>query len=113
MSNAIFVGWNRSVAGRESHALEHFGEWGGWLGSLKADGSIGDFDIIQLQVHGGDLNGFAVVKGSTDQLQKLQATDAWQDHLARGTRNMVGLGVIPGFVGEELNKQMVRYQKYI
>jgi hypothetical protein len=113
MSNAIFVGWNRAIAGRESHSLEHFGEGGGWLGKQKADGNIADFDIVTLQVHGGDLNGFAVVKGDAAQLTKLQDSEEWQDHIARGARNMQGLGVIPAFVGDELAKQLGRFQKYL
>ncbi len=111
--NALFVGWNRAESGRESHAVEHFAEWSAWLGKLQADGKIDSFDIVMLDVHGGDMNGFAVIKGDNAKLNALRNEDEWMDHLARGDRNMAGLGVINAIHGSEIAPQMARIQKYI
>jgi hypothetical protein len=112
-NNAIFVGWNRAVSGRESHSLEHFAEWSNYLTGLKKNGKIDSFDSVVLDPHGGDLNGFTVIRGDGDKLDAVRGTDEWKNHIVRGQRNLDNLGIVPAVVGDQVEERIKLFQKYI
>lgn len=107
--SALMIGWNRPVAGREMAAVEHFQSAMAYMGKLKAAGTIDSFEPVLLQTHGGDLNGFVLVKGNTDKLDTLVTTDEWRDMIIKSNILLQGHGVISGLYGEELQQEMGRY----
>jgi len=62
-SSVILFGWNRSIPGREKVSAGHFDEFVKYLGGLQQKGAIQAFDIMLLDAHGGDLNGFFLIRG--------------------------------------------------
>jgi hypothetical protein len=96
----IFFGWNRSVPGREQISLQHFQEFTQYAGGLQASGAIDSFEPVLLTNHGGDLNGFFLIRGSMEQLSALRATEEWQMHVSRGGYHLDGMGVVEGVTGE-------------
>ena len=62
-SSVIVFGWNRSIPGREKVSAGHFDEFVKYLTELQQKGTIQVFDVIFLDAHGGDLNGFALIRG--------------------------------------------------
>jgi hypothetical protein len=113
MSNAIFVGWNRAVGGREKKAIEHFGEFIGWLGIQMGQGKIDSFEPVIIDSHGGDLNGFVLIKGKPDKLAAFVQSEEWLNHVVRGQIHMDRLGVVTARVGDEVPKMMQRFGKHI
>jgi hypothetical protein len=99
-TDVILVGWNRAVPGREALAAEHFQEFLGYLGGLQGAGAIESFEPVLLAHHGGDLNGFFLLRGDGAQLAALQGTPEWLKHLTRGGFNMEGFGSVKGVTGE-------------
>jgi len=64
-SNVMLFGWNRSIPGREKTSAQHFEEFVKYLGGLQQKGAIQGFDTVFLDTHGGDLNGFFLIKGDS------------------------------------------------
>ena len=62
--SALFVGWNQPARGREAGAVAAFGEGVQYFGELAARGEIESFEPFFLDAHGGDLNGFFLVRAN-------------------------------------------------
>jgi hypothetical protein len=108
-TEVIFYGWNRSVPGREQVSAAHFQEYLGYLGELQQNGDIDSFEVVLLGPHGGDLNGFFLIRGNNDQLNALQASDAYLNHVVRGGLHLEGAGAIRGVTGEGVMDWMNRW----
>ncbi|HSR30912.1 MAG TPA: hypothetical protein VLY63_10130, partial [Anaerolineae bacterium] len=70
--NVVFVGWDRAVPGRETASLELFQEFHVYLGGLQGQGTIDSFETVLLAAHGGDLNGFVLIRGEQGKLDAMQ-----------------------------------------
>jgi hypothetical protein len=105
----LFIGWNRAIPGREKVALELFREAVAFYSAQKASGQIASFDPVILSAHGGDLNGFILVKGEQAKLDALQHSDKFQDLTTKVALNVQGVGVIRGWSGESLGGVIERY----
>jgi hypothetical protein len=64
----LFIGWNRPVVGREQQAMELWQKAMEYYGKLQADGRIESFEPVILTAHGGDLNGFVMLRGGAEKL---------------------------------------------
>ena len=105
-SSVILFGWNRSIPGREKVSAGHFDEFVKYLGGLTQKGTIHAFDIVFLDAHGGDLNGFLLIKGESAKLDTLRSTTDWITHITRASLHLEGVGVIHGVTGDEIVKRM-------
>ena len=112
-TNVLFVGWDRAVSGREAAASEHFAEVMQYFGGLQQAGKIDSFEPVLLTAHGGDLNGFVLVRGDAAQLNALQGNEEWLDHMTRASMNLDGFGAVWGAIGEGIAAQMARWNKFI
>jgi hypothetical protein len=106
----LFIGWGEVVRGREERAIEVFNEGIRYYGQLQEDGRIESFEPCLLDPHGGDLAGFVLVRGSTEQMDALHHDDEFQRQMTRANLIVDNLGVIHAYMGEELGRQMSRYQ---
>ncbi len=105
-SNAIFFGWSRSLPGRERLSAEHFGEFVGYLGALQKGGQIQSFDVMFLNPHGGDMNGFFLIRGDSGKLDAVIASDDWVKHMMRANMHLDGSGAVRGVTGDLVAKRM-------
>ena len=105
-SSVILFGWNRSIPGREKVSAGHFDEFVTYLGGLKQKGTIQAFDVVFLDAHGGDLNGFFLIKGESAELDRVRSTTDWITHITRASLHLEGAGVIHGVTGDEVMKRM-------
>jgi hypothetical protein len=112
-SNLIFFGWDRPVPGREQMSVEHFGEFLEYLTGLQRQGAIDSFEPVLLNPHGGDLNGFLLIRGNNDALDALVASDEWMNHVSRGGLHLEGMGLIRGASGDLVMEWMERYSRII
>ena len=62
--------------------------------------------FVSLDPHGGDLNGFFLIKGDSGRLDTLTATDAWTEHMTRASLHLEGSGSVRGVAGEAVAKRM-------
>ncbi len=109
----LFVGWNRPVVGREKQAMQLFPKSIEYYTKLKKEGKIEDFDPVLLGGHGGDLNGFILLKGSAQRLAEIREDGAFLDLLTEAEYCLEGFGVILGYIGEGLTDQFSRWSKFV
>jgi hypothetical protein len=107
---ALFIGWGQVVRGREKRALQVFNESVEYWGGLQGDGKIEDFEVVLLAPHGGDLAGFALLRGSQDQINALRADEEFDRRVARADLIIDSQGVIDALIGEGIARGMAQYQ---
>jgi hypothetical protein len=109
----LFVGWNRSVVGREQQAMQLFQKTVEFYGKLQADGRIEGFESVLLSAHGGDLNGFFLLKGEAQKLGELQGDTTFVDISIEAGYCLEGTGIVPGLIGEGVTNAFARWSKFI
>jgi hypothetical protein len=114
MPNAVlFVGWGTTIPGREQKALQVFNDTMQYYQRLKQEGAIQDFQPVQLEPHGGDLEGFALLQGERDKLNQLRYSPEFIHNVNRAALVVQNVGVVMGYAGEELNRLFSDYQSQI
>lgn len=108
---ALFIGWGEIIAGREQQAARVFGETMEYFGRLQEQGEIASVEPFFLEPHGGDLNGFFLVRGERDKLAQLRASDAFGRVILRASMVAQHIGAIGGTTGAELNRQLDEFQQ--
>jgi hypothetical protein len=106
----LFIGWGQVVRGREERALQVFNESIEYWGGLQGDGKIESFEVVLLEPHGGDLAGFALLRGSADQMGALRADDEFQRRVARADLIIDSQGVVGALLGEGLQRGIELYR---
>ena len=107
----LFIGWNRAVVGREQQAMQLFQKVMEFYAKLQADGRIESFEPVILGAHGGDLNGFFMLKGSAEKLAEIREDDTFMNQVTEANFCLEGFGVIIGYIGEGLNDVFSRWSK--
>ena len=105
-SNALLFGWNRSIPGRERISGAHFEEFVGYLTGLQEAGTIESFDVVFLNNHGGDLNGFFLIRGEHAHLGTMMSSPEWEQHMIRAAMHLEESGAIRGVTGERVAERM-------
>ncbi len=106
--SVLFIGWNRSIPGREQQAMQLFQKVVEFYGKLQADGRIESFEPVILSAHGGDLNGFFLLKGEAEKLGDVRRDETFLDLTIEAGYCLEGVGVIDGFIGEGLTNVFSR-----
>jgi len=109
----LFIGWGQVVRGRERKALEVFNESVAYWGGLQGDGRIESVEVVFLEPHGGDLAGFALLRGSEDQIGSLRYDEEFQRQVARADLIVERQGVVGAALGEGLARQVQIYEESI
>jgi hypothetical protein len=107
---ALFIGWGQVVRGREKRAVQVFNESVEYWGGLQGDGKIEDFEVVLLAPHGGDLQGFALLRGSEEQIGKLRADEEFARRVTRADLIIESQGVIDAAIGDGIARGMAQYQ---
>ena len=66
-----------------------------------------------LHRHGGDLNGFMLVRGSAANLAAIADSDEFRDLVIRADMYVRGIGIITGKTGEGVQRELARFMKHI
>jgi hypothetical protein len=103
---ALFIGWGPVVRGREKQALQVFQESMDYYGKLQQDGRIESFEVLTLAPHGGDLNGFVILRGDRKALADIRFSEEFERLTARASAIIDSLGVVPAYGGETLAQRM-------
>jgi hypothetical protein len=109
----IFVGWNRSIGGYEAAAFEVFQSFLGYLGQQQSVGNIENFETVLLEPHGGELNGFVLIRGDRQKLDAIRRTEEWRDLFMRGVQTVDQLGAVGGVLGDSVSGEIQRYLKFM
>ncbi len=102
MANAaLFVGYGPAVPGRARQALQIFSEALQYYGRLQKEGQIESFESAYLEPHGGDLNGFIILRGERDKLNAIRFSEEFLHMTSRASLVVNNLGIVSAFIGEE------------
>jgi hypothetical protein len=109
----LFIGWGQVVRGREGPAVDGFNETVEFFGHLQGDGRIESFEICFLDPHGGDLDGFMLLRGSAEQMDAVRNDEEFLRHMTRANLHVENLGLIGASLGEGIARQMAIYTEEI
>jgi len=109
----LFIGWGEVVRGREDRAVDIFNETVEMYGQMQADGRIESFDLALLNPHGGELQGFAMLRGSEAQIDAVARDEDFQRVMTKASLLVDDLGIIPAAINEGLARAMSIYQEEI
>jgi hypothetical protein len=107
----VFIGWGDPIRGREAKGLEVFQESVEYWGRLQQEGQIESFEVVLLYPHGGDLYGFALLRGSSESIDRIRASEEFNRLVSRAGLVVEGLGVVSAALGESLGPQIERYRQ--
>lgn len=107
----LFIGWGPVVRGREERALQVFQETMEYYGRLQEEGQIEGFEPVILGPHGGDLAGFAMLRGERSKLAQIRFSDEFERMTTRAMGIVDNIGVLPGYTGEALARMMGLFQE--
>ena len=109
----LFIGWGEVVRGREDRALDVFNETLELYGQMQADGRIEDFEVALLGPHGGELQGFVMLRGSEAQIDAAGRDEDFLRVMTKASLIVDDLGIIPAAINEGLARSMAIYQEEI
>jgi hypothetical protein len=101
------------VRGRERRAIQVFNESVEYWGGLQGDGKIEDFELAFLSPHGGDLAGYAMLRGSQDQMNALRIDEDFEKLLTRVDLIVENLGIVDALLGDGVARAMGIYMEEI
>ena len=107
----LFIGWGPAVRGRERKALQVFREAVQYWQRLQQSGQIDSFEPIALEPHGGDLEGFLLIKGDADKLAQLRIDQEFVSVNTRAQLVVENFGVVGGVYGAELQALFADFDK--
>ena len=108
----LFIGWGEVVRGRETEALEVFNETLAYYGRLQ-EGEIENFEPVFLEPHGGDLNGFILLRGDAEKLASAPRQRGVHAFATRATLIVENFGIVGADLAERLQRQMEFYTEQI
>jgi len=108
-TGALVIGWGPAVRGRELKALLVFNEAIQYYTQLQQQGTIESFEPVVLEPHGGDLNGFVLIRGDREKLNALRTSEEFIHLTNRAELIVDNLGIITAFIGEELQRQLTDF----
>ena len=109
MDSALFIRWGATPSGRERESVRLFSQSLKYLTSLVVAGRVFSVEPFFLEPHGGDLEGFFLLRGDREELNRIRYEDAFQRMAVRAQVVVANFGVIGAITGEQLNKHMAWY----
>ena len=99
---ALFVGWGSIIVGLEKTAPRVLNDAMQYLQALQKDGKLDSIDVILLEPHGGELEGFVLIKGNKDFLAKLRVEKEFIEIIVSVQLVHTKVGVVWAYSGAEM-----------
>ena len=109
----LFIGWGSSRAGKEAAAGKLFEEAVAYWDSLKSAGEIESVEQVLLTSHGGDLGGFALLRGDPEKLGRLRMTPEFERLTMRAGVCTDSVGVVSAVIDAGVARSMVAWKEAI
>lgn len=100
--SGLLIGWNRVVPGRDTQAVELWAEMLQYLVRLHAEGMIASYEPVLLGAHGGALNGFVLVRGTQEKLDRIRNSEEFQRFNVSANKTLEGFLVVRAHFGGEV-----------
>jgi len=109
----LFIGWGGPRAGKEAGAAKVFEEAVAYWNGLKTADEIESFEFVELNAHGGDLSGFALLRGDPEKLGRLSMAPEFQRLTMRAGVCLEGVGVVNAVLDAGMVRWMGAWQEAI
>jgi hypothetical protein len=100
----LFIGWGEVVRGREMQSTRVYNETIQYFAQLQQRGEIESFEPVALEPHGGDLQGFVLLRGDREKLNRVRSSDEFWRLMARAGFIINSLGVVGADIGEAVQR---------
>ena len=80
---------------------------------MNPTNKIESFEPVFLEQHGGDLNGFFLIRADRTKLDELLASQEWHSHMVRAMMHLYGSGAVRGFTGDAVMQRMDLWTSHI
>src|SRR5690242_4333602 len=111
--DALFVGWGQPFTGKEQTSLPVFQDALQYLGGLQQGGGIDSFDAVGLESHGGELQGFLLIRADAERLNRMRYSKEWTRLVSRGLTVVSNFGVVSAWTNDNLAQFFAQYQQDI
>ncbi len=105
----LLIGWNRVIPGRDHQAVALWEEMLVYLRRLHAEGQIERFEPVLLGAHGGSLNGFVLVRGGQESIDRVRNSEEFLLFNVRANKTLEGFTVVRAHFGDEAAKILRLY----
>jgi hypothetical protein len=90
-----------------------FGEAVPYWNGLKAAGEIDSVELVLLGAHGGDLGGFALLRGDPEKLARVNMAPEFMRLIMRAQVCLDGVGVVHAYADEGVMRVMGAWREAI
>ena len=110
---ALFVGWGAAIPGREKASIAVFAEAVEFWMQKQQRGEITSFEAFALEPHGGELGGFALIRGDAGTLAQLRYSPEVQRLNSRAATVVQNFGVVTAITPDQVQQHFQTYQEDI
>ena len=111
--SGLFIGFGAPVRGRERQATKVFNEAFEYYARLQQEGEIESFEPVLLEPHGGELDGFFLLRGDQDKLARIRSSEEFERLTVRGQLIIENLGIVDAALGGRLMSQMSMFGEQV
>ncbi len=111
--SGLLIGFGAPVRGRERQAIKVFNEASEYYSRLQQEGEIESFEPVLLDPHGGELDGFFLLRGDRDRLARIRGSEEFERLTARAELIVENLGIVGAFLGERLMSQISVFSQQV
>jgi hypothetical protein len=111
--HALFIGFGSPRAGRERLAAQNFEDSVAYTEQLKAAGEIESAEIVTLTAHGGDLNGFFLLRGDPEKLARLTMAPEFRRLALRAGIASEHVGFVNALVDGEALRSLAAWKEAV
>ena len=104
--SGLFIGFGAPVRGRERQATKVFTEAFEYYSRLQQEGEIESFEPVLLEAHGGELDGFFLLRGDQDKLARIRSSEEFERLTVRAQLIVENLGIVGAALGGRLMSQL-------
>ena len=109
----LFLGWKKPCEGRQKAAMELFATFTGYLEQQVRSGALESYEPVFLSPHGGDLNGFILMRGDAAKIESLKRQPQFRELTTQALICLENYGLVEGELGAAIGDRMKIYAKYI
>jgi hypothetical protein len=109
----LFMGWGSPRPGKEAAAGKMFEEAVAYWNALKAAEVIESVEVVLLTSHGGDLAGFALLRGDPEKLGRLTGAPEFERLTMRAGVCLDRVGVVSAAIDAGVTREMGTWKEAI
>lgn len=111
--SGLFIGWGAPRPGREMASIKVFEEAVAYWGALAAAGDLESVEYALLGAHGGDLGGFALLRGDREKLGALSMAPEFQRLTMRAAITLEDVGVVSATLDDGVTGMLGQWKEVI